>query len=305
MPAYNVYFFIIKKPMVPMAIGASGSIMQLTSTHPSVAAAQATIVTRFKEVLRQLMQDSVASIPHEGSRDQTVAVIEVPADASSNPNWAGLTVDIKEPIVYLTGSRARRAPSDPTERRAGIILAQELQRPPGFQNVTQSDIDTYFNTADADAAGDNSGRTVIFSDDFPLVSEVFVDRITIDMQDAQYNEKYAQMLARAAWHEICHGKAECENRATNPRWQAAVADIHAISGVGIAAATVQHNTAMTAADRQTMGRHMLCPVAFYQLGVPVAGQCFHRGTRRALTPNPPPPPPPPPIDLNSGDPLFP
>src|SRR5690606_42144841 len=64
----------------------------------------------------QLMQDGVASIPHAASRDQTVAVIEVPADASSNPNWSGLTVDIKEPIVYLTGSRARRAPSDPDRK---------------------------------------------------------------------------------------------------------------------------------------------------------------------------------------------
>ncbi len=303
MPAYNVYFFVIKKPMVPMAVGSSGSIMQLTSTHPSVATAQADIMTRFTTTLQQLMQDCAPQIPHAASRDQTVAVIEIPADGSGNPNWSGITVDMKEPIVYITGSRARRAPSDSTERRAGIILAQDLQRPPGFQNITEDDINTYFQTADADAAGDNSGRTVIFSDDLPLVSEIFVDRISIAMDDAQYNQKYATMMAKAAWHEICHGKAECENRATNARWQRVVADIHAISGVGIAADTITHDTAVTAADRQTMGRHMLCPVAFYQLGVPIGGQCFHRGARRPLTPNPPPPPPPPPIDLDDDDPL--
>jgi hypothetical protein len=120
--------------------------------------------------------------------------------------------------------------------------------------------------------------------------------------------KMAEWLARAAFHEIAHCKSEYPRRPPNPRWEnRAVADMHSVPGARILGATVVYDASPSAADLQTMGKHMLCPVPFFKLDQPPSGQFFNvrgGGVRRTPVEAPAPEAPAPTFNLDDEPGLF-
>jgi hypothetical protein len=281
MPDYNVYFFIVKPTLVPEREGASGTSTTLSDSDTYVEAARTEVLGIFTETLQTLMQAAVEHIP--GSHhDYTVQVRQIPPASPGVPDFTGLTVAMHEPIVYLTKKEAETNPADPVDRRASLVMLRALEDG-NFQEFPSANVRAWRDRITGNT-GDLEGSALHVSDLAPAVAEIFSN---VRMQYDADNWKIIQgnLLARAAYHEIAHCKVECENRASGSRWQPAISgSIHDQGGASILTSPLGWSVTQSNADKQLMGRHMLCPIAFYKLDQDVASQCFHHGTLTPPTP---------------------
>ena len=88
-----------------------------------------------------------------------------------------------------------------------------------------------------------------------------------------WQEFLSYNLASAAFHEIGHYKSETDNRASNPKWQNAIEDMHDVTGVQVLASNGVGRSGSDV-DFRLMGEHILCPINFYRLDQEISTQCF-------------------------------
>lgn len=281
MPDYNVYYFVVKPTLVPEREGSSGSSSQLTDDATYVQESRTRVMTIFRDTIQSLMQAAVQYIP--GSHpNYTVRIREIPAATAGVPNFDGLTIAMHEPIVYVTRKEAETSPEDPIDRRASLVMLKALQDG-NFQEFPSGHISTWRSMVTGNT-GDLEGLALHVTDLAPAVAEVF-GNMRMQYDATNWIDIQGNLLARAAYHEIAHCKAECENRAGGSRWQSAISgSIHDQSDVGICRSPLGWDVEQTTADKQLMGGHMMCPIAFYKLDQDIGSQCFHHGQLTPPTP---------------------
>lgn len=287
MPTYNVYYYVVKQPPFPVE-GSSGELTLTNPDSPDARAARDLIFANFRDILQTLMQRSAEYIPHESSRNQTVEVIEIPSLSPGVPDFSGVTIQMSEPLVYVvyrppSGARPEENPTNPTERRPSLVMLRALDN--NYQEFSSSQLSSARSAVGA--AQDQLGFALGYSDYAPMVAEVFSNP-QMAWAAANWKEILANYLAKGAFHEIAHCKAECANRASNPRWRQAISgSIHDYQDEGTAVAVCLPQIAWGAepstADLRLMGKHMLCPLPFYRLDEEISPQCFHHGQLTPLT----------------------
>jgi hypothetical protein len=277
----NVYYFVIKPLQINVSTGSTGVIVEAPgSTSPVVQS----IFTDFRANLADLMNQAKAYIPHSASRRMAIDVIEIPslADNPTSPDFAGLTIEMNEPIIYFTNREMNERPADPTDRRPEFIMLQAI-RNARVQEFPESWVQDQREVLRS--AGELSGLSVpgISGVSFPVVACVF-SNARQNFEADNWQELLSGNLATAAFHEIAHCKVETDNRRSNPRWSAARTDsIHSASGVSVLASNGVGRTP-TSDDFELMGGHMLCPINFYRLDQSISNQCFQDGSIVTLTP---------------------
>lgn len=281
MAPYNVYYFVVKPTAVPEHQGTTGESAELSPGSEDVNTIRNEVLGQFETILRDLIQASVEHIP-AGSKNFQVQIRRIPAASPGVPDYTGLSIGMRDPIVYLCTRNARDNPSDPQDRRPSLVFINAMhgtydEMSDELYNITHNGIVNDPQTV--------AGKATNFSDYFPAIAEVFSD-FPMAFDATNWREIQARTLAKVAFHEIAHNKCECENRATNSRWNPSIVpnSIHDESGVSICGGTVGHATSQSDGDKQLFGRHMLCPIKFYQLDQPVAGQFFHNGQSMTLPP---------------------
>lgn len=281
MADYNVYFFVVKPTLVPERVGSSGDPTTLSDDAPEVVQARVDVLAIFTQTLQELMQAATEHIPGTHP-DYDVHVVEIPQISPGVPNFSGRTIAMHEPIVYLTRKEAQTNPSDPMDRRPSLVMLQALQDG-RFEEFPTENVRAWRDDITG-GTGDLEGKALHVSDLAPAVAEAFSNaRMQYDADN--WKTIQGNLLARAAYHEIAHCKCECANRASGSRWRSAISgSIHGEAGVSILTSPLAWNAQQTTEDKQLMGRHMMCPIAFYKLDQEIAGQCFHEGVLTPPTP---------------------
>lgn len=259
--------------------GLTGEALAASPERPSDEVLRGEILTEFETTLQQLFQNSVPHIPHAASRNYTVHVRRIPTGTNGMPNFAGLSIHIREPIVYLvtSGEDDCSATVPATRQRPVFRLINALRNypdnfPSGFLNTARNSVST--------AQQGEQGHALMISPYAPQVAEVYSHVLT---EASNWIGIMSNMLAKTAFHEIGHCKAECTNRATNARWRPALSgSIHDVSGVSVMTSPVGPGTGVNTADFTLMGQHMLCPMKFYKHGVDVDSQFFENGSDHDL-----------------------
>jgi len=284
MPDYNVYYCMIKPVSVLEGAGVSGSATDVTPTVPSAEQRRASVLSQFESVLQRLMQSSVPHIPTAGGHNWTVRVRQIPTSPAGVPNYTGLSIHIREPIVYLISSDVDNCSSSvpAVRQRPALRMIQALA---DYSRTFSSSLRSTARQEVTSTTSSEQGRFVAFSDYAPVVAEVYSHVVT---EATNWIEIMAYLLANVAFHEIAHCKAECANRtvpssAQSRQWlQALTGSIHNVSGVGICAARIGFDTQPTTADYRLMGEHMLCPIRFYKHNEIISGQFFQNGSSATL-----------------------
>ena len=279
MPNYNIYYCMLKPTTVPEGAGRSGEFTCVEGATDCAEQLRQNVLTRFTAVLQSMMQESINHIPGNNAQNRlriNARVHRIPLTAAGAPNFTGLTIRMQDPIVYLTTSGTDRNPTAASERRPTLTMLDELS---AHRDVFPRTLISQARQT-ITAGGGEQGRFLALSDYAPAVAEVFSHVVT----DADnWWDIHIGMLAKVAFHEIAHCKAECANRATNRRWTTTLEhSIHNVSGVSVCGARVAHHVDFSDADKQLMGRHMMCPIAFYKMGQPISGQFFHHGRSTTL-----------------------
>jgi len=283
MPNYTVHYFLIKPTHVPAQRASSGSAATVSQTSAAANQARARVLAAFETRLADLMRRSAAHIPGP-AQTWTASVNRIPEASPGVPNFAAVTVQPHEPIVYLVTRHNDESTATPTaaiNRRASLVLCAAVDNNypevPGSlmsqaRQLVMNDPQTI------------AGKALHFSQHVPAVAEVF-SNLRMQYEATNWEEIQWNFLAILAFHEIAHCKLECTNRGSGSRWRAAVSgSIHDQSGVGLCAGALDWSDDPTTADLQLMGRHMLCPIRFYKLDQPIAGQFFTAGQAVTLTP---------------------
>jgi hypothetical protein len=218
------------------------------------------------------------------------------------PDFTGLTIQPNEPIVYLASRQ--HSPSPEFRRRATFVMIDAFEQgrfvgtpPEAFPDWR----DAVRNPPEARGVSLIPSIDASYTESFryaPVVAEVFTDLSLLSTPEIFGELRISQLahdwvnimsnfVAKASFHEIAHCKSECHNQpaaSTNPPWSATRSQsIHDQSGAGILAARVAWTTAPTTADFALMGRHMLCPIPFYQLDQPLDQQFYNQGQPHTLT----------------------
>jgi hypothetical protein len=258
--------------------GASGEPVTLSPDAPGVQQTRAEVLRDFERILRELVQACVSQIPG-GGRWQ-VRINRIPEQSPGVPDFSGLTVAQRDPIVYLTTREAEQNPASPQNRRASLTLFEALRgRYAEFP-------DRLYRHSRDQVTGDPrtiEGKAMHFSDYFPATAEVFSDA-SMSYDATNWKEIQANLFARVAFHEMAHCKAECANRGSSSRWQGALSgSIHDQSGIGICGSTVGWSDSQTAGDKRLFAQHMLCPIPFYRLDQPIEQQFYSGGRQIQLT----------------------
>jgi hypothetical protein len=343
MPAFDVYFYLIYKPRPPLT-GSSGP--SGTDTPVEEVPEFRDFITRYTGILRDLFERSIphtpnyqappaAGSPAAASYDPWVVNVRRIPDASPGaPDFSGLTIGARDPIVYLC--RRTHGSGSAASRRASYAMFEAFEQG-NFQGIPATEISS--RRSGMAAHGDTGGMALIpwldagYTETFrfgPMVPEVFANLspmsapiIFAQMSLGQLRGRWAEImsnwLAKASFHEIAHCKAQSHNRqaptspsgsATTPWYTTLSGSIHDESNVQMLSATVAWDTTARPEDLQTMGHHMLFPGPFYKLDQVISGnvggtqvtQCTNQGTPHHLTAAPPPAPPPPdPLAIDSLD----
>jgi hypothetical protein len=285
MPAYNVFYFIIKPFAIPVTEGSSGSFVLHTETSPELDTIRNTIRTGFETNLQMLFHESCRFIPRTASRDQDVHIIQIPSLASNpaSPDFSQLATQptITDPIVYFVHrpperERFQETPANPQDRSPVLTMLRALEDGHflDFPAVNVREQRRVI-TDPMNARNENAGMALHGFGNAPAVAWAYSDpRANYDASNWQ--ERLAYSFANVAFHEIAHCKAEDTNRARNSRWEPAIDSIHDAPGVSILSASGGGRSHVDA-DLQLMGQHMLCPIPFYRLDQPIANQCSHEG----------------------------
>jgi hypothetical protein len=281
MADYNVYFFVVRPTLVPEHVGSSGESTTLADDAPEVLQARVDVLAIFTQTLQELFTAALEYIPGTHPPD-TVNIVEIPQVSPGVPNFSGLTIAMHEPIVYLTRKEAETNPTDPMDRRPCLVMLRALQDG-SFQEFPTENVRAWRDGITG-GSSDLEGQAIHIGDLAPAVAEAFSNaRMQYDADN--WKTIQGNLLARAAYHEIAHCKAECANRAHGSHWQNAIGgSIHDESGVTVLNSPLAWNAVQSTADKQLMGRHMMCPIAFYKLDQDIAPQCFHNGRLTPPTP---------------------
>jgi hypothetical protein len=281
MAAYNVYFFVVRPTLVPEHVGSSGESNTLADDAPEVLQARVDVLAIFRQTLQALFEAALEFIPGTHPPD-SVNIVEIPQASPGVPNFGGLTIAMHEPIVYLTKKEAATNPGDPMDRRPCLVMLQALQDG-RFEEFPTENVRAWRDGITG-GSSDLEGQAIHIGDLAPAVAEAFSNaRMQYDADN--WKTIQGNLLARAAYHEIAHCKAECANRAHGSRWQNAISgSIHDQAAVTVLNSPLAWNAVQSTADKQLMGRHMMCPIAFYRLDDPIAPQCFHEGQLTPPTP---------------------
>ncbi len=294
MPVFKVHYYIVKPTAVPVFAGTSGTILSLTRGADPAANAQRQVVIELYE--RYLTRLFGASLPS----GWTAQVNRVPSTGTPPaPDFSGLTIHNREPIVYWVGENTSLNPTEQTDRRPSLILIDELRRG-RFQEFEQEHTRPARQFIERVSGADPGGRALAFSF-APLIAEVFsqtqMARIPFSDVSASpagttpvsqgWQRHQARLLANTSFHEIAHGKCEWVNRQSpgGHPWSAAISgSIHNQSGVSLLLSSVGHSSSISAGDRSLMRSHALCPMPYYRWGVAADQQCYREGS--AYTPTP-------------------
>lgn len=284
MPDYNVYYCMIKPVTVMEGRGLTGQELEASPEVPEAVVRRGEILQQFETILQQLFQNSVPHIPREDSRGYTVHVHRIPTSPAGVPDYAGLNIHIREPIVYLVSSLEDdcAAGVPPVRQRPSYRLVEALSNYP--DEFPSSFLSSTSNSISTDTSNEQ-GHALMISPYAPQVAETYSHVLT---EASNWIAIMARMLAKTSFHEIAHCKAECENRrvATNPanrRWLEAISgSIHDVPDVSVMTIPLGPNTSVVDADYQLMGQHMLCPVRFYKHGIDVDSQFFLNGSDHDL-----------------------
>lgn len=282
MAPYNVYYFVLKPTSVPEHQGTTGESAELSPGSEDVNTIREEVLGQFETILRDLIQECVQHIP-SGSKNFQVSIQRIPEQTPGVPDFSSLSIGMRDPIVYLCTRNSSDNPSNPQDRRPSLVMINELH---GTYDEMSDDLYNFTHNGITNDPQTVGGKATNFSDYFPCTAEVFSDT-PMAFDATNWRDIQARTLAKIAFHEIAHNKAECENRANNDRWNAAIPppdSIHDQSDVNICGGTVGHATSQSDGDKQLFGKHMLCPVKFYQLDQPVADQFFHNDNSITLEP---------------------
>ncbi len=283
MPNYTVHYFMIKPTHVPVQAAATGSSSEVSPVSDAANEVRARILAHFEELLADFMVQAAAHIPHD-SQEWTASVLRIPESSPGVPNFAPVTIRPQDPIVYIVTRRNELSTGSSviaTNRRASLAMFSDINGhyAPGIPSSLMSQ-------ARSDVTNDPqtiAGKAVHFSDYVPAVAEIFGD-LRMQYEASNWEDIQARALAKVAFHEIAHCKAECANRGSGQNWRNAISgSIHNVSGVSLCGSSLDGNTSPAAADFQLMGQHMLCPIWFYRLDQPIEGQFFTNGA--AADPN--------------------
>jgi hypothetical protein len=288
MPLFRVMYYIVKPPPFPVE-GSSGALTFTFTNSPAESESRARVYSQFREILSDLISRSTQYIPDQHSRDVDVEVIQVP-DANGSPNFAAITPapQMHDAIVYLVnrstgGDSPSENPANPLDRRPSLVMLRALDN--NYQEFQGTDFNSWRRSISS--GDDQLGLATTIHDYAPMCSEVFTNP-SMAWAATNWEEIIANYLAKGAFHEIAHCKAECQNRASSARWRGSISgSIHDFQSGGTSVAVCQPRVAWeddaSEADLRLMGGHMLCPLPFYQLDQPISPQCFHHGQLTPLT----------------------
>ncbi len=283
MPTYNIHYFVVKPLTVPVHKGSTGSRTKVTPTSPSATALGNKVLAEYEKLLAKLFQNCIKYVP--GSNPGwTFKVKRIPAKSPGVPNFAGLSVKAREPLVYLVTKNVQENPSSPTDRRAPLVLAQAISGPKFSRKYQEFDLAFINSIRNAVQQGASAeGGLAIHCDDYlPATAEVNSNAKT-SFEATNWLDIYAGLLANISFHEIAHSKAECKNRKSGSKWRAAISGIiHNVAGASICGASVGWSTPQSTADKRLMGEHMMCPISFYHLDQPIKPQIRTKGKVVAL-----------------------
>lgn len=283
MADFNIYYFVIKPLNINVGDGRTGVLLEAPGQDSPVVQS---IFNGFRRNLTEMMNHSKGHIPHAGSRNITIDVIPVPQqqDNPTSPDFSGLNIAIRDPIIYFTTRTNNSETGNSPDRRPEYVLMDALQ-----QSNCEEFPDSWISEQRSvlNGAGELSGLSLpgIPGISYPVTACVFSDARQ-NFEASNWQQLLSHSLACAAFHEIAHCKTETDNRTHNPRWSDAITgSMHSVSNVQILARNgVGQNP--SSADYQLMGEHMLCPINFYRLDQSIDDQCFSEGQIAALTPRP-------------------
>ncbi len=334
MADYNVYYYFMSRPQ-PVETGTSGPVPSEPEALEEYPLFQ-DFITRYTAALRSLFERSIphhngyvappdpGEPPAAGYVPWTVNVRRIPDSSPGVPNFSGLTIEERDPIVYLC--RSNHDYNNVARRRASYAMLTHL-RDSNWEGIPESLIRERVTALSS--GGDIGGMAVIpmenttLTDQYqycPLIAEVFTNltpvnaqhiygNLTVPQMANNWPEIMAELLSRESFHEIAHCKAESYNRGSGTTWASTRSDsIHDEDGAGIISANITYQTSTTDSDFRVMGRHMMCPGPFYRLDQPICAgsgsslvtQCRNLGQPHTLTAAPPPAAE---VDPFAGDPL--
>ena len=125
----------------PPTVGASGPSMPAYDVEeqqaaPEAAEAIADYLTRFREILTNLFEQSVPHIP--GNNDEndlgyTIRLNQIPESSPGVPNFSGYSIGRDEPIIYMVGHTHDSNQRGP-QRRATMQMLEDILEG-NFRNV--------------------------------------------------------------------------------------------------------------------------------------------------------------------------
>lgn len=292
MPTYRVHYYMLKRLYIPVGTGLTGGETTVSPFSPAGDPIRAIILGHFEEKLQEFMQ---ASADRRSGSSWAVQINRIPdSSTAGTPDFSAVSpaVRAREPIIYFVLVPTASAPAsstNPRDRRVALAMLDAIDN--NFVEIPASSVSQgrqAVNTA-ATSPGREDGFAMHSDLYYACVSEVFSNPV-IAYQAVNWQRNFGHHLARVAFHEIAHCKAECANRPSpsGHPWHAAIAgDIHSTAGL----CSSPPQTSQSEADQVLMSRHMLCPMPFYKLDQPIDGQFYDQGqsvslTRRTTTPAP-------------------
>lgn len=284
MPNFTVHYFIVKPTPVPVFDAHTGDAADLNEGDDASAQAARAVVIRLYE--QYLTEHFEACMPSGWTAH--VNRLMPQAGAPQFPDFSGLSIHWREPIVYWVSQETGDQPADSTNpnRRPSLFLIRELEQGhyEDFPNSLLSQARSFIRQT---SGTDRGGKALSFGW-APLLAEVF-STVMVPYDDVSprddgslgWQRHQARSLANLSFHEIAHGKCEWTNRPSNWSPSPISDSVHDHSQGGILGSGVGHDTMQTDADRSLMRSHVLCPMPYYRLGVPAADQCYEEN--HALT----------------------
>jgi len=292
MPNFTVHYFIVKPTPVPVFDATTGDATSLNEGDDAAAqSARAVVIRLYEQYLAAQFQ---ACLPSGWTA--RVNRLLPQSTAPHNPDFSGVSIHWRDPIVYWVSRDTNQFPPDSSDpnRRPSLIMIRELEEG-HYQEFRPTDLSGARAFIRQVAGTDRGGKAVSFGW-APLLAEVF-SAVVVPFDDVSEDDEctigwqrhQARFLANCSFHEIAHGKCQCPNRPSSWPASAIPDSIHDHSASGLLNGSVGYNTMQNSDDRTLMQAHVLCPMPYYRLGVPVADQCYQED--HAMTPTAPAPAP--------------
>ncbi len=291
MPVFKVHYFIVKPTAVPVFSASTGDVLRLTRGPNAAADRQRQLVIRLYEQYLTLLFG--ASLPSGWTAQ--VNRLQPQPSPPHDPDFSGVTIHWREPIVYWVSDNTLLRPSDATDRRPSLLMIREFEQG-RWQEFDAANITAARNFIQTTTGSDPGGRALAFGW-APLCAEIFsqTSMARIPWSDTSpgalgsqgWQRHQARLLANLTFHEIAHGKTEWVNRPSpsGSPWSSAISgSIHNHHARGLCCSPVGYNTMQTPEDQSLIRDHVLCPMPYYKLEEPAADQCYQDSHSLTLTP---------------------